>query len=183
MKSKDRLLRGAMRVGLVAKGLILKGDQQLELVLLCAAKPSVAMLKDVAEKLSAQLEVERSVDCWSFFLFPPRAASQKCCLLLQKKGAAAGRLHSEPVSRRRGRRRDEHQVDADAHRPHDVAHHEDGGRRWRGRERRCVPRCRRSVWCLCFSACRHCAAPLTCANCGAVHPIVIPAQWSRHSEP
>lgn len=68
MKSKDRLLRGAMRVGLVAKGLILKGDQQLELVLLCAAKPTVAMLKDVAEKLSAQLEVERSADCWFFSL-------------------------------------------------------------------------------------------------------------------
>lgn len=74
-----------MRVGLVAKGLILKGDQQLELVLLCAAKPTVAILKDVAEKLSAQLEVERSADCWSFFLFPPRAASQKCCLRLPKK--------------------------------------------------------------------------------------------------
>lgn len=85
MKSKDRLLRGAMRVGLVAKGLILKGDQQLELVLLCAAKPTVAILKDVAEKLSAQLEVERSADCWSFFLFPPRAASRKCCLLLPKQ--------------------------------------------------------------------------------------------------
>lgn len=45
----------------MAKGLILKGDQQLELVLLCAAKPTVAMLKDVAEKLEAQLEVKRSV--------------------------------------------------------------------------------------------------------------------------
>lgn len=48
-----------MRVGLVSKGLILKGDQQLELVLLCAAKPTVTMLKDVAEKLTTQLEVKR----------------------------------------------------------------------------------------------------------------------------
>lgn len=46
-----------MRVGLVSKGLILKGDQQLELVLLCAAKPTVTMLKDVAKKLTTQLEV------------------------------------------------------------------------------------------------------------------------------
>lgn len=63
-----------MRVGLVAKGLILKGDQQLELVLLCAAKPTVSMLKEVAEKLTAQLEVEPSTDCFGFFffLFPPR---------------------------------------------------------------------------------------------------------------
>lgn len=58
-----------MRVGLVAKGLILKGDQQLELVLLCAAKPTVSMLKDVAEKLAAQLEVEGSADC-RFFSLP-----------------------------------------------------------------------------------------------------------------
>lgn len=59
-----------MRVGLVAKGLILKGDQQLELVLVCAAKPTVAMLKDVAEKLTAQLEVERSAACWSLLSSP-----------------------------------------------------------------------------------------------------------------
>lgn len=59
VKSKDRLLRGAMRVGLVAKGLLLKDDRDLELVLLCAIKPTVTMLKEVAETLTAQLEVER----------------------------------------------------------------------------------------------------------------------------
>lgn len=55
--SKDRVLRGVMRVGLVAKGLLLKGDAELELVLLCSNKPTVALLKQVAEKLSEQLEV------------------------------------------------------------------------------------------------------------------------------
>nr|XP_046260335.1 interleukin enhancer-binding factor 3 homolog isoform X2 [Scatophagus argus] len=45
-----------MRVGLVAKGLLLKGDKHLELVLLCSDKPTVTLLKEVAEKLSAQLE-------------------------------------------------------------------------------------------------------------------------------
>lgn len=49
-----------MRVGLVAKGLLLKDDRDLELVLLCAIKPTVTMLKEVAEKLTAQLEVEQS---------------------------------------------------------------------------------------------------------------------------
>lgn len=47
-----------MRVGLVAKGLLLKGDKDLELVLLCAKMPTVTLLIDVSEKLSAQLEVE-----------------------------------------------------------------------------------------------------------------------------
>lgn len=57
--SQERVLRGVMRVGLVAKGLLLKGDKDLELVLLCSNKPTVTLLKEVAEKLIAQLEVER----------------------------------------------------------------------------------------------------------------------------
>lgn len=49
-----------MRVGLVAKGLLLKGDKDLELVLLCSNKPTVTLLNQVAEKLIAQLEVDLS---------------------------------------------------------------------------------------------------------------------------
>lgn len=56
-----------MRVGLVSKGLLLKGDKELELVLLCANKPTVTLLKQVAEKLTAQLEVEHS----AYFYFTP----------------------------------------------------------------------------------------------------------------
>ncbi|KAG5853851.1 hypothetical protein ANANG_G00030980 [Anguilla anguilla] len=44
-----------MRVGLVAKGLLLKGDLDLELVLLCKEKPTITLLKKVAENLSVQL--------------------------------------------------------------------------------------------------------------------------------
>ncbi|XP_061086047.1 interleukin enhancer-binding factor 3a isoform X3 [Conger conger] len=50
-----RTLRGVMRVGLVAKGLLLKGDLDLELVLLCKDKPTISLLKKVAENLSEQL--------------------------------------------------------------------------------------------------------------------------------
>ncbi|XP_035260780.1 interleukin enhancer-binding factor 3a isoform X1 [Anguilla anguilla] len=50
-----RTLRGVMRVGLVAKGLLLKGDLDLELVLLCKEKPTITLLKKVAENLSVQL--------------------------------------------------------------------------------------------------------------------------------
>uniref|UniRef100_A0A3Q1EYY2 DZF domain-containing protein n=1 Tax=Acanthochromis polyacanthus TaxID=80966 RepID=A0A3Q1EYY2_9TELE len=59
--TEERVLRGVMRVGLVAKGLLLKGDKDLELVLLCSNKPTITLLKQVAEKLTAQLEVEMSV--------------------------------------------------------------------------------------------------------------------------
>ncbi|XP_030587526.1 interleukin enhancer-binding factor 3-like isoform X2 [Archocentrus centrarchus] len=54
--SQVRVLRGVMRIGLVAKGLLLKGDKNVELVLLCSNKPTVTLLKQVAEQLSAQLE-------------------------------------------------------------------------------------------------------------------------------
>nr|XP_046168679.1 interleukin enhancer-binding factor 3a isoform X2 [Oncorhynchus gorbuscha] len=53
----ERILRGVMRVGLVAKGLLLKGDMDLELVLLCTEKPTVTLLKKVAEHLSTQIEL------------------------------------------------------------------------------------------------------------------------------
>lgn len=46
-----------MRVGLVAKGLLLKGDLDLELVLLCKEKPTATLLRKVAENLIAQLKV------------------------------------------------------------------------------------------------------------------------------
>jgi interleukin enhancer-binding factor 3 len=46
-----------MRVGLVAKGLLLKGDLDLELVLLCKEKPTTALLDKVADNLAIQLTV------------------------------------------------------------------------------------------------------------------------------
>ncbi|KAG7277273.1 hypothetical protein CRUP_036942 [Coryphaenoides rupestris] len=53
----ERVLRGVMRVGLVAKGLLLTGDLDLELVLLCANKPTGTLLTHVAELLAQQLQV------------------------------------------------------------------------------------------------------------------------------
>lgn len=46
-----------MRVGLVAKGLLLKGDLDLELVLLCKEKPTSSLLKKVSDNLVLQLKV------------------------------------------------------------------------------------------------------------------------------
>ncbi|CAN9505962.1 unnamed protein product [Ophioblennius macclurei] len=52
-----RSLRGVMRVGLVAKGLLLKGDLDLELVLLCKDKPTTSLLKKVCDNLVTQLQL------------------------------------------------------------------------------------------------------------------------------
>lgn len=46
-----------MRVGLVAKGLLLKGDLDLELVLLCRDKPTKSLLTKVKDNLAVQLAV------------------------------------------------------------------------------------------------------------------------------
>ncbi|XP_051987575.1 interleukin enhancer-binding factor 3 homolog isoform X2 [Xyrauchen texanus] len=57
MDQPTRSLRGVMRVGLVAKGLLLKGDLDLELVLLCKDKPTITLLNKVAENLEEQLKL------------------------------------------------------------------------------------------------------------------------------
>lgn len=52
-----RILTGVMRVGLLAKGLLLRGDRTVRLVLLCSQKPTHALLQRVAEQLPLQLSV------------------------------------------------------------------------------------------------------------------------------
>uniref|UniRef100_A0A8C8BCP1 Zinc finger RNA-binding protein n=1 Tax=Otus sunia TaxID=257818 RepID=A0A8C8BCP1_9STRI len=55
--SKDRALKGVLRVGVLAKGLLLRGDRNVSLVLLCAEKPSKMLLSRIAESLPKQLAV------------------------------------------------------------------------------------------------------------------------------
>ncbi|CAG7818081.1 unnamed protein product [Allacma fusca] len=52
-----RILKGVMRVGHLAKGLLLRGDRTVELVVLCSEKPTLGMLSRVAETLPGQLQV------------------------------------------------------------------------------------------------------------------------------
>uniref|UniRef100_A0A8C5PF77 Spermatid perinuclear RNA-binding protein n=1 Tax=Leptobrachium leishanense TaxID=445787 RepID=A0A8C5PF77_9ANUR len=57
--SKDesgRVLCGVMRIGLVAKGLLIKDDMELELVLLCKEKPTEGLLGTVRENLPLQIQ-------------------------------------------------------------------------------------------------------------------------------
>lgn len=50
-------LCGVMRIGLVAKGLLIKGDMDLELVLMCREKPTKTLLYTVSANLPLQIQV------------------------------------------------------------------------------------------------------------------------------
>uniref|UniRef100_A0A3B3TB07 Zinc finger RNA-binding protein n=1 Tax=Paramormyrops kingsleyae TaxID=1676925 RepID=A0A3B3TB07_9TELE len=52
---KDRALKGVMRVGVLAKGLLLRGDKNVNLVLLCSEKPTKNLLTCIVEHLPKQL--------------------------------------------------------------------------------------------------------------------------------
>ncbi|VDD86816.1 unnamed protein product [Enterobius vermicularis] len=54
--SHDRLLKGVMRVGLLAKGLLLKDDKEVELVVLCSQPPTYTLLSKVTKLLPEFLE-------------------------------------------------------------------------------------------------------------------------------
>ncbi|XP_065123058.2 zinc finger RNA-binding protein [Paramisgurnus dabryanus] len=54
---KDRLLKGVMRVGVLAKGLLLRGDKNVNLVLLCSEKPTTSLLTRIVDHLPKQLTV------------------------------------------------------------------------------------------------------------------------------
>ena len=53
---QTRILKGVMRVGVLAKGLLLKGDSRVRLVVLCGQKPTLSILNTIADHLPAQLE-------------------------------------------------------------------------------------------------------------------------------
>nr|XP_046207476.1 zinc finger RNA-binding protein-like isoform X2 [Oncorhynchus gorbuscha] len=53
--AQDRALKGVMRVGVLAKGLLLRGDKNVNLVLLCSEKPTKTLLSCIVEHLPKQL--------------------------------------------------------------------------------------------------------------------------------
>ncbi|XP_026288097.1 zinc finger RNA-binding protein isoform X4 [Frankliniella occidentalis] len=69
-----RLLKGVMRVGSLAKGLLLHGDTSVNLVVLCAEKPTRSLLYKVAENLPKQLQVVAPEDKYSVKCKPEDAA-------------------------------------------------------------------------------------------------------------
>uniref|UniRef100_A0A3P8RS88 Zinc finger RNA-binding protein n=1 Tax=Amphiprion percula TaxID=161767 RepID=A0A3P8RS88_AMPPE len=56
-ENSARLLKGVMRVGILAKGLLLRGDRNVELILLTAKKPTISLLKSIAKQLPKELAI------------------------------------------------------------------------------------------------------------------------------
>ncbi|CAF0974114.1 unnamed protein product [Brachionus calyciflorus] len=56
-KEEARCLKGVMRVGLLAKGLLLKGDTDVKLIVICANKPTKTLLERVHKLLVQKIEV------------------------------------------------------------------------------------------------------------------------------
>ncbi|XP_036376576.1 zinc finger RNA-binding protein isoform X4 [Megalops cyprinoides] len=50
-----RMLKGVMRVGILAKGLLLHGDRTVQLILLADKKPTTSLLNTIAEQLPKEL--------------------------------------------------------------------------------------------------------------------------------
>ena len=57
MRGSLRELTGVLRVGIIAKALILSGDDAIDLVMLCSKKPTLTLLKKVVSLLPEQLKV------------------------------------------------------------------------------------------------------------------------------
>lgn len=51
------MLKGVMRVGVLAKGLLLRGDRNVNLILLSAHKPTKSLLEKISGNLPKQLMV------------------------------------------------------------------------------------------------------------------------------
>ncbi|XP_046473260.1 zinc finger RNA-binding protein isoform X2 [Neodiprion pinetum] len=73
-KEDSRILRGVMRVGNLAKGLLLSGDNHVCLVVLCAEKPTKTLLNKVAEILPTQLKTVAPDDTYNVGKHPESAA-------------------------------------------------------------------------------------------------------------
>ncbi|XP_061586615.1 spermatid perinuclear RNA-binding protein-like isoform X2 [Cololabis saira] len=71
------VLCGVMRVGLVAKGLLIKGDMDLELVLMCREKPTQLLLYSISANLPLQIQTLTD-DGYEVRSCVPEAAIQVC---------------------------------------------------------------------------------------------------------
>uniref|UniRef100_A0A3Q2E253 Spermatid perinuclear RNA-binding protein-like n=1 Tax=Cyprinodon variegatus TaxID=28743 RepID=A0A3Q2E253_CYPVA len=71
------VLCGVTRVGLVAKGLLIKGDMNLELVLMCREKPTKLLLYTISANLPLQIQA-MTEDGYEVRSCPSEAAIQVC---------------------------------------------------------------------------------------------------------
>uniref|UniRef100_A0AAZ3NY31 Spermatid perinuclear RNA-binding protein n=1 Tax=Oncorhynchus tshawytscha TaxID=74940 RepID=A0AAZ3NY31_ONCTS len=74
----DSVLCGVMRIGLVAKGLLIKQDMDLELVLMCREKPTETLLCAVCDNLPLQIQ-KLTEEKYEVHRCVPEAAILVCC--------------------------------------------------------------------------------------------------------
>ncbi|XP_066256631.1 zinc finger RNA-binding protein isoform X5 [Euwallacea similis] len=93
-QDSSRMLRGVMRVGHLAKGLLLKGDNQVELVVLCADKPTLTLLKKVVDFLPAAFKQVAPESSYQVLINPAEAG-----LTVQTEGLTVLVQLTSPVMR------------------------------------------------------------------------------------
>nr|XP_042123314.1 zinc finger RNA-binding protein 2 isoform X2 [Peromyscus maniculatus bairdii] len=54
---QPRMLKGVVRVGILAKGLVLRGDHSVQLTLLCSRKPTHSLLQRIKQELPRELSI------------------------------------------------------------------------------------------------------------------------------
>merc|ERR1719481_651032 len=68
---EEREIKGVARVGDLAKGLLLTGDKEVNLVVMCNNKPSVNLLRNITEALKEELlELESTRTNYEVHMFP-----------------------------------------------------------------------------------------------------------------
>ncbi|CAH0552579.1 unnamed protein product [Brassicogethes aeneus] len=72
-RDANRILKGVMRVGHLAKGLLLRGDTNVELVVLCADKPTLQLLKKVVDLLPTYLKQVAPENTYTVTMNAPEA--------------------------------------------------------------------------------------------------------------
>lgn len=77
---QKRILKGVMRVGALANGLLLRGEREVELVILCEEKPTEKLLKDLYECFLASLPLVSSTK-----KFEVELNEQDSCFLIRLK--------------------------------------------------------------------------------------------------
>uniref|UniRef100_A0A3Q1F015 Spermatid perinuclear RNA-binding protein-like n=1 Tax=Acanthochromis polyacanthus TaxID=80966 RepID=A0A3Q1F015_9TELE len=110
------VLCGVTRVGLVAKGLLIKGDMDLELVLMCREKPTKLLLYTVSANLPLQIQTMTD-DKYEVRSSVPEAAIQVCSIkdpqLTLKITLSSLTMRDDPGGDKRRRREDEEDEDED----------------------------------------------------------------------
>merc|ERR550534_1227914 len=70
----EREIKGVARVGDLAKGLLLTGDKEVNLVVMCNNKPTMTLLEDITTGLKKELmELDNTVTKYEVHIFPEEA--------------------------------------------------------------------------------------------------------------